>query len=181
MEEKYRIETVAYHEAGHAVMALFHGWGVMEAEIQTPFSGSTLIRYKPSTKQQSLPSNTFQQVELLKNALREIEILLAGPIAEAEFCNKPYEKLICSGPDFQEFLEIILDPLIKELLQRYMNPDLNIIIANTINAVIEPTMWRHIELLAENMMRKHHLSGDEIITLLSAPGASSRQLQLLRK
>ena len=179
MEGKYRLETVAYHEAGHAVMALRHGYPVKDIEIRPNGTGYVMLLHRTIFRKWPSHMDAYHRVRLLLDIMNEIRILLAGPIAEAEFCNKPYEMIIRDSVDFDSTLNMVSLEPINRLIKQYTFPELDSIIAQTIEDVIQPEIWRLIDNLAEHLMQNHYIHGDEIINILSSVGASSTQISIL--
>jgi len=123
--------------------------------------------------------DAYHHVRLLLDILNEIRILLAGPIAEAEFCNKSYEEIIRDNEDFDSTLNMVSLEPINRLIKQYTFPELDSIIAETIEDVIQPEIWRLIDDLAEHLMRDHYIQGDAIINIVTSVGASSSQILIL--
>lgn len=83
-------ELVAYHEAGHAVMAVHLGGRIMHVSIEPPDddgplrSGESIVKWPAMTQEQLV--------------LAELQVSLAGPIAEMVFSGQLDE--IANVPEF---------------------------------------------------------------------------------
>ena len=101
------MDVAAFHEAGHAVMALLVGRPVLEARIFRRTPGSGRMRYSPCRPAcgydllqgpgaaRALWALTQEQI------LNDIRMLLAGPLAEAKAVGKPLRSL-GGRSDFQQ-------------------------------------------------------------------------------
>ena len=122
---KELIETVAYHEAGHAVMALKFRFQVTRIDLLPDSSSGYVsgIKY-PNIQKLSVHSNAVQDITYLMHYMRFIHVLLAGPITEAEFRNKPYEKILHENRDFDNILEYLTSESFRDIADKYKFQDL---------------------------------------------------------
>lgn len=97
MSDDIHIELTAYHEAAHAIVALYHGYAVTEVTVSLEAPGNGLMKYQPRLKRE-LPDTRPGSIraawlETLNKYEGEIRILLAGPLSEAKLLNTPLRSL----------------------------------------------------------------------------------------
>jgi hypothetical protein len=92
------IEITAYHEAGHAVVALCCGWQVNEIGPSSQSRGAGALHSgpPPAGHYNITPDNLRSYwVRAVNKALIEVKIVMAGPLAEARLRRK--SGLVLSG------------------------------------------------------------------------------------
>jgi hypothetical protein len=93
------IQATAFHEAGHAVMALYVGRQVAWVSVCGKYPGNGLCAHRPGGKPGSYApwggrgSAQAAWLESLERIKADMRILLAGPLAEAKALGKPLRAL----------------------------------------------------------------------------------------
>jgi hypothetical protein len=91
---KLYIKVTAYHEAGHAIAALYEGRDVLEVSASFSRPGNGLCRSlntgrNPYDVTMSPGAALAAWNHTLKSTLADVRIYLAGPLAEAKILGKP--------------------------------------------------------------------------------------------
>lgn len=181
MKKRDRIEIIAYHEAGHAVMAIWQKRCVWEIAIKSELEGvmfhNNKIEWALKYLNRSYPHD---RVRFMNVILEEVKILLAGPIVECELRNLP---LRGSGSptftDFEDIVTILSRPGVIELFQKYVPGGLDALGDEVINWVHQKYVWNYIRLIAEYVMIKMTIDWDDIMNLLIVNNRHRSQLNLL--
>lgn len=162
---KHEIEVVAYHEAGHAVMAIELGIAIDHVAVTSPSHGNVKINRSHDTYRRRVSHllANEQPLQQIKHLLDGVYLLLAGPAAEYEFRKLPH-----SGPGTIYFVdhdmvnEIIAQEAVRDLFDRYVWRGLAGLQAEVENWVADPRVWDRIELLAGALMQHRHLEWQSV-------------------
>ena len=168
MNERSMLEVVAYHEAGHAVMALAQGWSVPEVAVTSPWSGYCASRLRDCQQTRSqLACGARERLIVLSQAIAEIKILLAGPLAEKEFVGRldegpsPYDYA-----DFDRAIELASAPDIDPLFELHVPLGLDGLITEVTEWILYEKTWDTIRMVAEATLNTRRLHWEELLALL---------------
>jgi len=170
------LERAAYHEAGHAVVALAQGRAVLEMRIEESPTVWGMARYDDSPQPDELDfrSGAIRQVWTMAvhDYIEEIAIAMGGPIAESLFSFRPINELIKF--DSERITEIFswiasIGDQVPELAGvdpiRGRDP-LSAIFTETAYRLSRLTAWQAVTALAETLLRRKHLDEGEIMEVL---------------
>ncbi len=165
---------VAYHEAGHAAMALSYGLKIKKSSLigTAEYRGVTSLE-------------PFERKNTIEHAEREIRLNLAGFVGEGLFSENKIKIDPPTHPELLDSIKIVRDMLNDEGFRNFANglPDfyqrnLNMIIDPTvrgyINCMLESCFAKMIPLkpaiksIAEELNRRDELSGEEIADLFNS-------------
>jgi hypothetical protein len=187
--ERISKRLAAYHEAGHAVVGILHGWRILEAVVLHEQPGNGHVRYEavPLHAAVSLaPLPTYVAAQGLARTEGQVRMLLAGPLAEAKLLGTPLRclgarqdletcvALLAALPDRIEVgpedAEWAADPIgvLGERLRR-----------QTRRLIGRPPVWRAIEVLADELLVCGRLEGDEVMQTVAWAFGPERQRLLL--
>lgn len=165
---------VAYHEAGHAVMALVYGLKIKKSSLIETAEYRGITSLEP-----------FERKDTFEHAERDIRLNLAGFVGEGLFSDNTIKIDPPNHPELLGSIEIVRDMLNDERFKNFANglPEhyqrsLNMIIDPTvrsyINYILESCFAKMIPLkpaiksIADELHRKDKLTGDEITTLFNS-------------
>lgn len=188
----YRLHCslAAYHEAGHAVVALHYGRIVLDARISKQRPGDGLVRFLPSAipTKPSLPSRQEALVYwdcMLKAAEREAKIALAGPMAEAKLLRTPLRSLgaradledVLYVQAYLERLRVSLCGIVPISAAQIARFDKRMQL-QTRQLLARPWCWRAITLLAHELTAWQYLTGHDVAETVQWSKKPYRQLSL---
>jgi hypothetical protein len=139
---------IAYHEAGHAVMAWRTGRRIRRVQASAREGGLFCQVLKPSDRQR-LPVEGFQS-----GAAQETVIALAGIAAEQRL-KIPFDPVACSV-DVQNAHRWLSE------LGHEDDPSYEWILAHTIELLAERHTWRAVRAIARRLVQVGEISGDEV-------------------
>lgn len=181
------IELAAYHEAAHAVVALYYGRAVKKIWVSLRGTGEGRTYYFPKRPKPAFtptPGNiraAWQQT--FTECTAWIRILLAGPLAEAKLLKTPLRSL-CAKSDLsraQYEFWFLLDTH-HYLWTRYCRlPEdvpinlLSKLRRQTRSLIARPAIWRMITQLASALTQRGILLEADIAAVIQAASGNERQ------
>ncbi|HEC15720.1 MAG TPA: hypothetical protein ENI99_03975 [Sedimenticola sp.] len=182
------VEYAAYHEAGHAVVALAHKRKVGAMHLQdSPYvrGWAECAGPPPVADLNVRPDNLRQFWPMVVNdALVDVAINLGGPIAEALFSYRPVGELVRSdsGRIVEAFERLAkVQDQIPQLagFEHIRDHDLlSAVFLETAYRLSRLTAWRAVTGLAETLLRRKHLDEGEIMEVLNDVYAAPSQRRL---
>jgi ATP-dependent Zn protease len=177
--------VTAYHEAAHAVVATKLGKDIEYLMVdEDPEAGLTVwICERPQPG--SARSATRTWMEELSRVTTEIQICLAGPLAEARLLNKPMRSLgaradLQQAEALHQQLVTLYGRLSKhtELRWPYRARYLDHLRQETRRLISLPEIWAYVEAIAEELVVRRILSGNEMAGIIQTVDARDGQLSL---
>jgi len=169
------IDITAYHEAAHAVVALYFGWNIqiVSVDFDNPGNGHTLMSPVVSIKKDISNLKQIDALIFWKQYLKEQEnracIKFAGALAEAKILSTPMRSLGARS-DFESILKILyeLDSTRKKLRQLIHIPldyrkgfDTRLRV-KTRRLISQPQIWKAICNLADELIIWRTLDGGDV-------------------
>lgn len=164
-------KRVAYHEAGHAVMACFYKIPFDYVTISQPqfrngqagrlFTANPLKAHKEAIMQNR--DQSMSRDQQLCCLTRELLILLAGPVADATITNSKFRFKVTDKGDVGACY-MILSAL------RFTNKEIINVISKLYDEVKEllsaDDCWRSVNIVAEVLLQNKRLSYDEVVSII---------------
>lgn len=150
------IIIAAYHEAGHALMAFFVGWGITSINLN--------VENGLLTKEGAITNYNFNgdQMDNQRNIIRRIYCVLAGPVSERIYTGDYEIKLDKIGPDGE-----VIDNYLANLNRR----DKEIIIQDSIKDTFEfmndEPVRNARQNIADVLINNHTMSYGEFIEIVN--------------
>lgn len=175
----------AYHEAAHAVVATKLGKDIQYVMLDdNPEAGLTVwLRERPQPGNERSATRTW--IDELSRIRTEIQICLAGPLAEARLLNKPMRSLGAKS-DLQEAAALHQQlvtvynrlSLRTELRWPHRARFLDHLRQETRRLIALPDIWSYIEAIAEELVVRRILSGGEMAGIIQTVDARDGQFSL---
>lgn len=185
---KLYIEVTAYHEAGHALAAVYEGRHVTGVAISMNEPGNGICRHAwlpPNPYDVTLsPGNARAAWEhTVKNTLADMRILLAGPLAEAKLLGQPmrslgsisdFEKCIGKANKLKTLSEFISDitpvePINPERLLEEQRK-------KTRRWLMQSRVWASIKMAAKVLVLDGTLNARQLGIIIAAQSLQQQQL-----
>lgn len=172
--------TIAYHETGHAVMALVCGHKIQTVSLRESDSPRGTGKYLGSTR---LDQTERKIKDPINEALQQIRIALAGGVGEGLFADnvarvgeddmaralEEAEKLLKLDENVKSWIagwpapppgafSMIQNQLVRSCIVNILNECFEIMIP------LKPP----VQFIAEELLRREELTGDEISTLFNS-------------
>lgn len=153
---RLRLEAVAYHEAGHAVVSIRHRRAFRLVTIVPTLEHNTLghVWYRPRPKW--MRPDLDDSPRIARWIENEVLVCLAGPAAERRFTGRSND--VGAGSDHRHAVDLALRLHEDEaVLAKYMAYMLE-----WARAYVEATpVWEDVEALAAALMERKTLTGTE--------------------
>jgi ATP-dependent Zn protease len=148
-----RLQAIAYHEAGHAVIACHYHRAVEHVTIVPEKDSLGHVQQGHSSAKIRPDIDWNNKTE--KWIEREIEITLAGPIAESEFTGREVK---IEGTDRKTAIDLAWRMYEGKVLTAYWN----FMTEKTRAVVKSPIVWAQIEAVAHALVDRRKLNGSQI-------------------
>ncbi len=148
-------ELIAYHEAGHALIALLLGGRVKHITIE-PDNDDGPVRQGDTQvlwRRASVGEKTFAE--------KAVQVSLAGPVAEMIYSGDPYHPGLVSewAADWREAWEAA-KPLYPGERQRLQY--LEQVVVQLYHRLTKNDLWAALASLADNLLAQETLEGEEV-------------------
>ena len=170
--------TSAYHEAGHAVIAWYYGRRILGAFVSQD-------KNKNGNCEIICLFGKFPDIEV-HELEREMDIIMAGVIAEEQLTGKKVTGTKWFGTDYPDAVEIAMDWALKTgkafndeyLIDQSIDVDgikgcifsgafLDEFGGNVRNLMARSYIWRCVEAVANALLKQKELSGDKVSSIIS--------------
>jgi|GEM_PF-1739011 len=177
--------TIAYHETGHAIMALICGQSIQKISLGEMDSPTGTDKYLGST---SLEPFERTSTITINESNRRIMISLAGFASDGLFSDGVISNF--GGDDLMHATQLIENMLANEMLRAFV-AQLPVPAPGTLDLIKNPLVRRYIDhmmircfgtldpykpaikLIAEKLYEKEELAGDEVSALFNSCMQSS--------
>lgn len=159
---KIENNALAYHEAGHAIIALYFNFSFEEASIIENSSslGRVLIN------KFHFPIEFEESDETRATLDKYIQVILAGPIAESKFTG---EASILDSNDIEKCTGLIQQywGLLESVTQTYFDfmkalTSSRFVTLNSKEKLIDSYLWKKVQLVAKKLIKYKSLTFEEI-------------------
>jgi ATP-dependent Zn protease len=161
--ERHRLEPtayVAYHEAGHAAAAIWHGRALRRVTIVPDKEEGSLghVARRKRRRQSFDPENqTLDDARYQTRLIRGILIALAGPAAEERFTGRPNPH--GAGGDMEYVVELACRACPDDNERMHFVGWLKV---RTRRFVARPPVWIGIEAIAGALLERRTMSAREV-------------------
>jgi hypothetical protein len=178
MKNRIKRKKTAYHEAGHAVITWYYDRPIFGASIAP--DGDITGVLKRTSPFGRLPKMPVHEIE------KELDIIMAGAVAEEQLTGKKITALKWGGNDYIDAVKIAIQWSEKngKVLDKDYLVDISIDVdgitgclfsgafldefaGNVRELMTRPHMWECVEGVAQALLNKIGLSGEEVINIIS--------------
>ena len=191
--QRSQLEIAAYHEAGHVVVALSLGRSVREVGLHADWArcGCGWMDHSgpPPVGDLRITRTNLRRywVRAVNDAVIDAKICIAGPLAEARYTRRSLREL-GRFKDFEDIIDILTRlervrqavPVLADDSLAYYKRGLfdRIAIETAYLLGRRGNIWRAVSALSKALLRKPHLSGDEVRDVLERAYSPPDQLRL---
>jgi hypothetical protein len=170
------VDVIAYHEAGHAVLALYYARNVIGISVGQPIPEESHVYHNPPRptigNSRIDPDNLTAVWPLaVEDAFIECRILLGGSIAQAIHEGKSVREIELGqdGEDFLNVLKYLEDtrravPALQNADLSYKQGMLERLLLETF-AVLRQR-WVAVERLAGELVKRRELTGEDVVSIV---------------
>lgn len=179
MVEPIPIDVIAYHEAGHAIVALYYARGVTEISVGNPVPDESHVCHDPPRPVGNVRVDPENLADIWPLAVEEVfvecRIILGGPIAQAVYGEISVRK-INLGQDGDNFVSLLkyLDDVQRSVAALH-NVDLSYKQGAFERLLRETTSvlkqrWVIVERLASELVKRRKLTGEDVVSIVYPNG-----------
>lgn len=179
MVEPTSIDVIAYHEAGHAVVALYYARNVIGISVGRPRPEESHVYHdppRPIGNSRIDPDNLTAVWPLaVEDAFIECRILLGGSVAQAIHEGKSVREIELGqdGEDLLRVLKYLEDtrcavPALQDVDLSYKQGTLERLLLETF-AVLKQR-WATVERLAGELIKRRKLTGEDVVSIVYPNG-----------
>lgn len=177
--EPIPIDVVAYHEAGHAVVALYYARGVTAISAGKPVPDESHVYHDPPRTVSNMridPENLADIWPLaVEDVFIECRISMGGPIAQAVYEGKSLRKINLGqdGDDFVSCLKYLDDvqrsvPILHNVDLSYKQDAFERLLLETTSVLKQ--RWVIVERLASELVKRRKLTGEDVVSIVYPNG-----------
>ena len=156
MKRTKKLESTAYHEAGHAVVTIAHNVRVHSVSIIPDPDEESLGHIKHSNPLRGIDFEWDNSIRARDRGEKLVEICMAGPIAQKRYNPKGYRHYNASS-DHEEALNVLYKMSgSKEEIEAWWK------LLEVRTGALVNLKWREIEHIAEALLDRHTLTAQEI-------------------
>lgn len=154
--ENYELDAIAYHEAGHAVMAFLIGTPIKYATVIPDKEYIGMVRISPRYKVEDVMSLSPIDWKMQKIIESDIMVKLAGQLAEAKYLGKEIDDVLTDHETSVSMMDNIVSS--DEELDAYYDW----LTIRTRNFIVSPRNWPIVEAVAKELLIHKQLSGRKV-------------------
>lgn len=169
------IDVIAYHEAGHAVVALYYARGVNGISVGQPTPEESHVYHDPPRPIGNIridPENLVAVWPLaVEDVFIECRIILGGPIAQAMYQGKSVREIDLGqdGEDFLSILKYLEDT--RRTVPALQNVDLSYKQGTLEKLLLEASTvlkqrWATVERLAGELLKRQKLTREDVVSIV---------------
>lgn len=182
------MRVAAYHEAGHAVLALMLGIRIVDVSIDHLRHGcGRVIFWVPSLYPERYRASPvvapFRWARLLSNEQRDAVFTLAGPLAEAKLLGLPMRTIDSIG-DLETIHQLMRWPASggegqpHGVVRTEAKPFFEGALRRTRRVLSRPVVWNAVTEVAQDLLSWRRLKGDDVAESVQRVLGGGRQMGL---